>query len=135
MIISTKGRYALRVLIALAETNPEQFVPLKVIAEEQHLPQKYMESIMTMLSKANIVEGAHGKGGGYRLNCKAEELTIGTVLHTTEKSMAPVSCLEKDAESCGFESNCKTVKMWTGLYKAMNDYLDSVTLDDLINGN
>lgn len=132
MLISTRGRYALRVLIDLAEQNQENFVPLKEIAVRQEISQKYMESIMTMLSKANFVEGAHGKGGGYRLNRSPKEYKIGDVLRLTEGSLAPVSCLEEGAAACERAPHCRTLPMWTRLDELINGYLDQISLEDLM---
>ncbi len=132
-MISTRGRYALRVLIDLAEhQTPDGYLPLKEISARQDISQKYLESIMTSLSKAGFVEGMHGKGGGYRLNRSPEEYSIGELLALTETSMAPVSCLEKDAPACSRADECRTLPVWAKLNQMINDYLDSVTLKDLM---
>lgn len=132
MLISTRGRYALRVLIDLAEQQQDTFTPLKGIASRQEISQKYMESIMTMLSKAGFVEGAHGKGGGYRLCRTPAEYKIGEVLRLTEGSLAPVACLEEGALACERAANCRTLPMWTRLDELINGYLDQISLDDLM---
>lgn len=132
MLISTRGRYALRVLVDLAEQNKEEYTPLKEIAARQEISQKYIESIMTMLSKAGFVEGAHGKGGGYRLSRLPEEYKIGDVLRLTEGSLAPVSCLESGAVKCERAAQCRTLPMWTKLDGLINGYLDKISLADLM---
>ncbi len=135
MLISTKGRYAIRVLLDLAEHSDGQFVPLKEIALRQNISQKYMEAIMTLLSKNDFVEAVHGKGGGYRLNRPAGEYKIGDILRLTEGTLAPVSCLEEGAKPCEREAQCRTLPLWEGLDKAIREYLDSVSIADILNGN
>ena len=135
MMVSTRGRYALRVLIDLAERGTGEFVPLKDITEKEGISKKYLESIMTLLSKNNMVEGVHGKGGGYRLNRPAKDYTVGMILRLTEGDLSPVACLAPGAEVCPRAEICKTLPMWRGLKKVVNDYLESVTIEDLLNGN
>ncbi len=132
MIVSTKGRYALRVMIDLAEQHSEERVPLKEIAERQEISQKYIESIMTMLSKNGFVDAVHGKGGGYSLNKKPEEYKVGDILRLTEGSLSPVACLEKGAAECPRKDKCKTLPLWTKLDELVEGYLDSVGLADLM---
>ncbi len=132
MIVSTKGRYALRVMIDLAEQHSEERVPLKEIAERQEISQKYIESIMTMLSKNGFVDAVHGKGGGYSLNKKPEEYKVGDILRLTEGSLSPVACLEKGAAECPRKDKCKTLPLWTKLDELIEGYLDSVSLADLM---
>ena len=132
MIVSTRGRYALRVLIDMAEHADLKCIPLKDIAERQNISQKYIEAIMTMLSKNGFVDGIHGKGGGYRLNRKPEEYKIGDLLRLTEGTLAPVACLEKNAPECERSGGCSTLPLWTKLYELIEGYLDSVTLAQLI---
>lgn len=132
MIVSTKGRYALRVMIDLAEQHSEERVPLKEIAERQKISQKYIESIMTMLSKNGFVDAVHGKGGGYSLNKKPEEYKVGDILRLTEGSLSPVACLEKGAAECPRKDKCKTLPLWTKLDELIEGYLDSVSLADLM---
>ncbi|MBR4179986.1 MAG: Rrf2 family transcriptional regulator [Treponema sp.] len=136
MIVSTKGRYALRVLTDLAEQEAKnkdtQRTPLKEIAERQDISQKYIEAIMTLLSKNGFVDAVHGKGGGYKLNRKPEEYKIGDILRVTEGTLAPVACLEKNADACPREKECRTIKMWTKLDDLIENYLDSVTIKDLM---
>ncbi len=132
MIVSTRGRYALRVLIDMAEHNNDDRIPLKEIAERQEISQKYIEAIMSLLSKNGIVNGVHGKGGGYKLVKKPSEYKIGEILEITEGTLAPVACLEKNAESCPREPNCRTLPMWSKLDNLIKNFLDSVTIADLM---
>ncbi|MGM9607519.1 MAG: RrF2 family transcriptional regulator [Oscillospiraceae bacterium] len=132
MLISTKGRYALRVMIDLAEHQSEDYVPLKEIAQRQELSEKYLESIIKLLVKANLLRGLRGKGGGYKLTKAPDLYTVGSILRLTEESLAPVSCLEQDAESCPRVAECRTLPLWKGLDEVINNYLDSVTLADLV---
>ncbi len=132
MIVSTKGRYALRVMIDLAEQHKEQRVPLKEIAERQGISQKYIEAIMTLLSKNGFVDAVHGKGGGYQLNKAPEEYKVGDILRLTEGSLSPVACLEKGAEECPRKDVCRTLPLWTKLDELVEGYLDSVSLADLM---
>ena len=132
MIVSTKGRYALRVMIDLAEQHTQDRTPLKEIAERQNISQKYIEAIMTLLSKNGFVEAVHGKGGGYKLNKKPEEYKVGDILRLTEGSLTPVACLEKGAAECPRKSECRTLPLWTRLDDLVENYLDSVTLADLM---
>ena len=129
MIVSTKGRYALRVMVGLALKDREEFVPLKQIAEEEDISQKYLESIMTILSKANFVDAVHGKGGGYRLNRPAEEYTIGSILKLTEGNLAPVTCT---SQGCSRPTCCKAMPMWERLEKMIDDFFEGITLADLL---
>ena len=132
MIISTKGRYALRVMTELASRQPGVFVPLKEIAEQQEISQKYLEGIMANLSRAGFVEGAHGKGGGYRLCRAPEDYRLGDILRLTEGSLAPVACLEDGTPHCSRAGGCRTLPVWTKLDGMIRDYLNSVTLADLL---
>lgn len=132
MIVSTRGRYALRVMIDLAEHSQEERIPLKSISERQGISQKYMESIMTLLSKNNFVDAVHGKGGGYKLNRPVNEYKVGDILRLTEGTLAPVVCLERGAEPCLKKDKCRTISMWTKLDSMINEYLDSVTIEDLM---
>ena len=132
MLISTKGRYALRVMIDLAEHQSDGFIPLKVIAERQEISEKYLESIIKLLVKARLLNGVRGKGGGYQLTNAPDQYTVGSILRLTEDSLAPVSCLEPGAASCPRMTACRTLPLWQGLDKVINDYLDNITLMDLI---
>ena len=132
MIVSTKGRYALRVMVCFAQKEPGEFIPLKEIAEKEGISQKYLETIMTTLSKAGIVDAVHGKGGGYRLNRKPEEYTIGSILNLTEGSLAAVSCTSQGAAACSRTECCQAKPMWDRLDKLINDFFDNITLADLL---
>ncbi len=132
MIVSTKGRYALRVMVRFAQRGREEFIPLKEIAEGEEISQKYLESIMTLLSKGGLVDAVHGKGGGYKLGRNPDEYTVGEVLRLTEGNLAPVSCLEANAEPCKRAAECRTLKMWTDFYKMTNEFFDSITIADLM---
>ena len=132
MLISTKGRYALRVMIDLAEHQTEGFVPLKVIADRQEISEKYLESIIKLLVKAKLLNGVRGKGGGYQLTKSPEQYTIGSILRLTEDSLAPVSCLESGANACPRAGECRTLPLWQGLNKVISDYLDNITVADLM---
>ena len=132
MLISTKGRYALRIMIDLAEHQTDEFISLRGIAQRQEISEKYLESIIRMLVKARVVESLRGKGGGYRLKKDPDQYTVGSILRLTEESLAPVSCLEADAETCPRAGNCRTLALWQGLDKVIYDYLESVTIADLM---
>ncbi len=132
MIVSTRGRYALRVMIDLAENHDKDRIPLKEVAERQNISQKYIEAIMTLLSKNGFVDAVHGKGGGYKLNKAPDQYKVGDILRLTEGTLAPVACLEKGAPPCERKNECKTLPMWTKLDQLIEGYLDSLTLTDLI---
>lgn len=132
MLISTKGRYALRVMVELARCDPEEYVPLGMIAAGQGISEKYLESIISVLSKAGLVGGLRGKGGGYRLNRAPKEYTLGEILRLAEGSLAPVSCLDGDVNHCQRASECSTLPIWQKLDALINEYLDGVTLEDLM---
>ena len=133
MIVSTKGRYALRVMVNLARHGAEEYVPLKEIAESEGISQKYLESIMTVLSKADFLDAVHGKGGGYRLNRKPEGYTIGAILKLTEGSLAAVSCTSQGPAACARTECCQTKPMWDKLDKMIDDFFEGITLADLMN--
>ena len=132
MMISTKGRYALRVMIDLAEHCNGEYIPMKDVVKRQQVAQKYVERIMTMLSKADFVEAVHGKGGGYRLNRSPDEYIVGDILRLTEGSLAPVACLECDAEECERADQCRTLPMWRELNDRIADFFDGITIADLM---
>lgn len=132
MMISTKGRYALRVMIDLAEHCNGEYIPMKDVVKRQQVSQKYVERIMTMLSKANFVEAVHGKGGGYRLNRSPDEYIVGDILRLTEGSLAPVACLDCDAEECKRADQCRTLPMWKELNNRITDFFDGITIADLM---
>lgn len=131
MMISTRGRYALRVMTDLAQHSDDGYIPLKSIAQRQNLSQKYLESIMTSLSKAGFVEGAHGKGGGYKLAGSPENCRVGDILRLTEGTLAPVACLA-DEGPCERADCCPTLPMWTKLDRLINDFFDGITIKDLL---
>ncbi len=132
MIVSTKGRYALRVMVGLAMRQPEEFVPLKEIAETEGISQKYLEAIMTTLSKADLVDAVHGKGGGYRLNRTPGEYTVGSILKLTEGSLAPVACTSQGAAACSRATCCQTLPMWEKLETMIDEFFEGITLEDLL---
>ena len=132
MLISTKGRYALRVMIDLAEHQTEGYIPLKTIAQRQGISEKYLESIIKLLVKAQLLSGVRGKGGGYKLTRTPEQYTAGQILRLTEDSLAPVSCLEPGAAVCERAAECRTLSLWRGLDQAISGYLDGITLADLM---
>lgn len=120
MMISTRGRYALRVMLDLAEHGGEGYIPMKAVAERQGISLKYIERIMPALSKNNLVEGVHGKGGGYRLSRSIEDYTVGEILRLTEGSLAPIACLECEAKACERKEECKTIGMWTAFHQILS---------------
>ena len=131
MMISTKGRYALRVLIDMAEHQTDGYIPLKEIAKRQDISEKYLESIVKSLVKGGVVEGMRGKGGGYRLTRSPDQYTVGEILMLTEGSLAPVSCLTPNATPCSRMANCRTYEMWKGLDDLISNYFGNITLADL----
>ena len=126
MIVSSKGRYALRVMVALAQRQDGGYTPLKDIADSEGISRKYLESIMTILSKADFVDASHGKNGGYKLNRPVEDYTVGDILRLTEGDLSPVSC----DVSC--ERNCHSRAMWARLGKMIDDFFDGITLRELM---
>lgn len=133
MLISSMGRYAVLILLDLAE-HRGGFVPVRQIAERQELSQKYLERILRTLAEHGLVEGTHGKGGGYRLTRPPQECTVGEILHLTEESLAPVSCLQCDAAPCERAAHCKTLPVWRKMEAITNAYIDSLTLQDILDG-
>ena len=134
MLISTKGRYALRIMLDLAQQEPGAFIPLPAIAERQEASEKYLESIISTLAKAGLVEGQRGKGGGYRLVRRPEDYSVGEILRLAEGSLAPVSCLEAGAAPCPKAGSCRTLPVWEKLESLICGYLDEVTLTSLLDG-
>ena len=132
MIVSTKGRYALRVMLCFARRGGDEYIPLKEIAEAEGISQKYLESIMTILSKAGFVDAVHGKGGGYRLNRKPEDYTVGGILKLTEGSLSAVSCTSQGAAACSRTTCCQTLPMWEKLEKIIDEFFEGITLADLL---
>lgn len=131
MMISTRGRYALRVMIDLAENDNSAFIPLRDIAQRQNISEKYLESIISSLVKAGFLEGLRGKKGGYRLTKQPSEYSVGNILKLTEKSLAPVACLDCDENTCQRQAVCKTLPMWTELDKIIDEFFERYTLADL----
>lgn len=131
MLISTKGRYAVRVMLELADREKDAYVTLNEIAAEQGISEKYLESIVAALVKAGLVSGVRGKGGGYRLSRAAEEYTLYEILSVSEGSISPVSCLECKPNPCARAGRCATLPVWERLQNVIDDYLKSVTLADV----
>jgi len=132
MMISTRGRYALRVMIDMAEHGDGGYIAMREIAARQQISLKYIERILPVLVSAKLVEGVHGKGGGYRLTKSPSEYKVGDILTLTEGTLAPVACLECDAGACDRSADCRTLPLWKELGSRISDYLDSVTLADLM---
>ena len=120
-------------MIDLAEHNSGEFIPLMDIAKRQEISEKYLESIVVLLSKAGLVQSLRGKGGGYRLARNPGEYTVGSILKITEGSFAPVACLEQSPNTCGRVSFCKTIHMWEGFQKIIEEYFEGITIEDLMN--
>ena len=131
-MISTRGRYALRVMIDLAEHGGGDFVPMKEVAARQEISLKYSERIMPLLTKENLVEGLHGKGGGYRLCRPPEDYSVGEILRITEGGLAPVACLERGAKPCPRAAECRTLPMWKKDYARTNECFDGISIADLM---
>lgn len=134
MMVSTKGRYALMVMLDLARQDPEAYISLREVAERQHISMKYLESIVATLNRAGLVRALRGKGGGYRLTRSPTDCSVGEILRLTEGSMAPVGCLEPGG-GCDQSESCMTYPMWRQLDRLIEDYLSQVSLADLLTGN
>ena len=132
MVISTKGRYALRVMIELTGAEPGTYTALRDVAGRQEISEKYLEAIVKKLGKAGLVSGLRGKGGGYRLAADPARCTVGDILRAAEDSLAPVACLEKDAEQCPRQHRCATLPMWRELGRLIDGYFDGITLEQLV---
>ena len=132
MKISTKGRYAVRMMLDLAEHGEGRYVALKEIAERQGISKKYLEQIVTILNKSDFLMTYRGFQGGYKLAKTPDEYTVGEILRLTEGSLAPVSCLEHQPNQCSRASVCPTLFIWKGLGDVINNYLDSITLQDVL---
>lgn len=132
MKISTKGRYALRMLIDVARNQGDGYVALKDIANRQNISKKYLEQIVAIMNKPDILKTNRGYQGGYRLAKPASEYTVGDVLRITEGGLAPVACLEYSPVICERANECETLYVWQGLYDVINEYLDSITVQDII---
>ena len=131
-MMSTRGRYALRVMIDIAEHSGGDFVPMKEVAARQEISLKYIERIMPLLTKENLVEGQHGKGGGYRLCRPPEDYPVGEILRATEGGLAPVACLECGAKPCSRAAECRTLPMWQKYYAMTNEFFDGISVADLM---
>ena len=132
MMISTKGRYALRFLVDIAEHQAEGYVPLKDVAERQGISEKYLESIVKTLVRADVLTGLRGKGGGYRLNRPPEKYTVGSILKLTEGGLSAVSCTAEGPSACARSSCCETRPMWDKLDAMIDDFFEGITLADLL---
>lgn len=130
-MISTRGRYALRMMVDLAQHQNDGFVPLKDIAERQDISKKYLEQIIPVLNHSGLLQTSRGAGGGYRLVKPPKEYTVGEILRAAEGNMAPVSCLEGPKNTCPRHSECNTLPIWQGLQKVVDEYLDGITLADV----
>ena len=135
MFISTRGRYALRVLLDLAERDSGHYIPMKEVANRQELSLKYIERIVPILTKNGFIEGVHGKGGGYRLTKEPREYKVGDILRLAEGDLAPVSCMECGAKPCERAEKCLTLPMWKRFKEMTDEYFDGITLEDLLKGN
>ena len=131
-LVSTRGRYALRVIIDLAEHDSGSYTPMKEIAMRQGISLKYLEQIMPVLMKNKVIDGASGKGGGYKLNRPPEEYKVWDILTLTEGSLAPVACLDCDAEKCERESECRTLPMWKKYQEMTEDFFNNISVADLM---
>lgn len=131
-MVSTKGRYALRVMIDMAERHTDTYIPLKDIADKQQISLKYLEAIIKLLVRAKLVKGLRGKGGGYKLTRKPEEYTIGEILELTEGDLSPVACLTDHADACDRADSCPTLPMWKKLKQLEHDFYYGITLEDLM---
>ncbi len=132
MKISTRGRYALRMMIDLAEHKSQPVLSLKEIADRQEIPFKYLEKILRDLVKAGLVYGKNGKGGGYHLTRETNQYTVAEILEVAEGDLAPVSCLSCKVNTCPRKENCKTLKMWEDYYRLTKDYFSSISLSSLV---
>ncbi|MCL2079495.1 MAG: Rrf2 family transcriptional regulator [Oscillospiraceae bacterium] len=132
MKISTKGRYALRMILDLAENKNKGYISLKEIAERQNISKQYLEQIVSLLHTSNILRANRGKQGGYMLAKEPEEITVGQILRITEGSLAPIACLDDEINQCERTEFCKTLPMWNGLYTVINEYVDAVTVQSII---
>lgn len=131
-MISTKGRYAIRILLDLAEHHTGSYIPMKEVAARQEISLKYIERIMPSLKAAGLVDSVHGIGGGYRLTREPEQYTLWEILRIAEGSLAPVACLQSGAEPCARAAECRTLPVWRGYYKLTQDYFEGITLADLM---
>ena len=134
-MISTKARYALRVMIDLAEHQDAGYIPLKDIAARQEISEKYLEIIIKILVKGKMLKGLRGRGGGYILTREPSEYIVGDIIELTEGPLAPVACLQPDAEVCNRKDICVTLPLWEKYYTLVHDFFFHITLEDVINNN
>ena len=132
-MISTKGRYAIRILLDLAEHNNGSYIPMKEVAARQEISLKYIEKIMPSLKSSGLIDSVHGIGGGYRLTRPPEQYTLWEILKLAEGDLAPVACLQPNAVPCSRAAECRTLLVWQGYYKLTEDYFSGITLADLMN--
>ena len=132
MLISTRGRYALRIMIDLAERDTDGYTPMKEVAQHLGISLKYIEQIIPVLSRNGLVAGVQGKGGGYRLCRAPEAYTVGEILRLTEGDLAPVACLECGSEPCPRAAECRTVGMWNRFQQLIDEFFDDITIADLM---
>ena len=132
MKISTKGRYAIRLMLELAMREKDGYVSIKSIASNQGISEKYLEQIIQLLSRNGLVESTRGAQGGYKLTRKPSEYTVGEILRVTEGSLAPVSCLDDDSNHCEHCDDCVTIEIWQNVLDAINEVVDGITLDYLV---
>lgn len=135
MKISTRGRYAIRVLLDLSEHDTGEYIPLSDVARRQEISEKYLEAIVSMLVKNEFLTALRGKGGGYKLTKRPEEYSVGSILKVTEGSFAPVACLEHKPNQCERVAHCKTLKMWEGLQQLIENYFENITIQDLLDND
>ena len=134
-MISTKGRYSLRILIDLAEHRNGSFIPMKEVAKRQNISLKYIERLLPPLKEAGLIDSLHGKGGGYRLTKEPDRYTLWEILLTAEGDLAPVECLKEDSEQCSRSAQCRTLPVWQGYYRIIKEYFSAITLADLLKNN
>lgn len=132
MMVSTRGRYALRVLVDLAEHQSDGYITLKEIAGRQEISEKYLETIVKDLVKLHVLEGVRGKGGGYRLDKEPKEINVLEILRVMEGTLSPVACLAPDSKPCSRSADCRTLPLWQGLDQVVSDYLRKFTIQDLV---
>ena len=135
MMVSTKGRYALTVMVDLAKISDGGFVSLADIAEREHLSMKYLESIISLLNKGGMLQSQRGKNGGYKLSREPKDYNISEILLLTEGTLAPVNCIMQEGVNCEKAATCSTLPLWAGLDDVINKYLSKITLEDIISGN
>lgn len=131
-MISTKGRYALRVMLDLAQLNSDAYIPLDIIAARQGISKKYLEAVLKVLVQENLLKGLRGKGGGYRLMRSPADYSVGEILELTEGTLAPVACLSQKSNPCPRQASCSTIPMWTKFDHMIHDFFYGITLEDLL---